>query len=390
MSLSKLINSGISYIGKNHASIDKLAGIAKTKKFDIKTIGDAALFLPFGWQVKGIIWVGTRVYATYAMTEKKAEDFEDIRGSQDVSISIVNNFLTEAVMTNVHSSKFEVSDIGVNATHTRDLAEEMWDQTTITGDFVSDFTQTIFNRIYVTAGQQFDLSESHTKDLKLKIGGLNSVTKDVIVRVTYEVSSENEYTLLMRTYVVEEGEIKKGHADLNLELDQADVEELIAVLETKKDKDSVLEALLNEAKGSLDNIQKHVQNSYVFVKDKTQDLVLVATLKGVILYPQVKEKVVEIADKVVEISDEVGDTLSKTYNSLSSFIKGKFQSTETSENETHTTAETEASSEETKDNSEKWENREFGASEKHVEAVVVNLDKNDSQENSVDEPKKPE
>jgi hypothetical protein len=368
MSLSKLINSGISFIGKNHANIDKLSGIAKTKKFDIKTLGDAALFLPFGWQVKGLIWVGTRVYATYTSADKKSEDFEDIREVNDASVSMVNHFLTEAVMTNVHSSKFEFDNSYVNATHTRDAADENWNQTTLTTDFLTDFVETIFNKIYVTDSKKTDLSVSQLKDMKLKVGGKDSVSKDVIVRVKYDVISENQYTLTLRIYLVEEGEIKSGQ--VNLELDQADVEELISVLETKRERNTVLDSLLQQSKESLDTVQRHAQNTYVFAKNKAQDLVLVATLKGVILYPKVK-------DKVLEISDEVVGTVTKTYDSVYSFITSKFEKAEEKKDEG-------------KDDSEKWDNREFGASEDHVGTVDADIKADEEKDTTVENTKKPE
>lgn len=374
MSLSKLINSGISFIGKNHANIDKISGLAKTKKFDVKTLGDAALFLPFGWQVKGLIWVGTRVYATYASADKKTEDFEDIRDVNDASVSMVNNFLTEAVMTNVHSTKFEFNNSYVSATHARDNSDENWNQTTLTSDFVADFVETIFNKIYVTDSKKTDLSVSQLKDMKLKVGGKDSVSKDVIVRVKYDVVSENQYTLTLRIYLVEEGEIKSGQ--VNLELDQADVEELISVLETKRERSTILDSLLQQSKESLDTVQKHAQNTYVFAKNKAQDLVLVATLKGVILYPKVK-------NKVLEISDEVVVSVTKTYDTVSSYIKSKFEQPEVTVSETE--------SEEVKDDSEKWENREFGASEEHVSVVDTKIEIDDvKSETPTEETKKPE
>lgn len=374
MSLSKLINSGISFIGKNHASIDKISGLAKTKKFDVRTLGDAALFLPFGWQVKGLIWVGTRVYATYTSVDKQAEDFEDIRDVNDASVSMVNNFLTEAVMTNVHSTKFEVNGGFVNATHTRDLDDENWGNTQLTGHFVEDFVDAIFNKVYVTDGKKTDLTVSQSKDMKLKVGGQGSVSKDVIVRVKYNVVSDNEYNVVLRIYLVEEGEIKSGQ--INLELDQVDVEELISVLETKRERNSVLDSLLQESKASLENVQKHAQNTYVFAKNKAQDLVLVATLKGVILYPKVK-------NKVLEISDEVVVSVAKTYETVSSYIKSKFEQPDVSVSAQE--------SEEVKDNTEQWENREFGASEEHVSVVDTKIEIDDVKaETPTDETKKPE
>lgn len=268
MSILKIVTNGISFIGKNHANIDKLSSVVKTKKFDAKSLGDAALFLPFGWQVKGLIWVGSRVYATYTQNTQENEPFENVTESNDSSIAMLNHFLTEAVATNVHCSKFETVGYEVHAEHSRDIELELWNQTSITKDFVKDFTETLFNRVYLDKkGVPVDLGVSQKKDLKLRVGS-QGFYADLIVRANYEYVSEYEQILTLKLYVVENGEFRTG--TVNLELDSADVEELIEVLETKKGTSTVIDSALAEAKETIKNVQNHLESGYSYIKDKAE------------------------------------------------------------------------------------------------------------------------
>lgn len=312
MSILKIVKNGISFIGKNHANIDKLSSVVKTKKFDAKSLGDAALFLPFGWQVKGLIWVGSRVYATYTQNTQENEPFENITETNDSSISMLNNFLTEAVATNIHCSKFEIIGSSVNAEHSRDVELEFWNQTTISRDFVKDFTETLFNRVYLDKkGVSADLKTSQTKDLKLKVGS-QGFYADLIVRANYEYVSEYEQILTLKLYVLENGEFRTG--SVNLELDSADVEELIEVLETKKGTSTVIDSALAEAKDTLKNVQNHLENGYSYVKDKAELVSFIAVDKA-------NEFSEYASEKASKVSDEVSATFNKAVDSVSSFIK---------------------------------------------------------------------
>lgn len=351
MTISKLINSGISFIGKNHANIDKFAKLTKTKKFDVKSLGDAALFLPFGWQVKGLIWVGTRVYATYVSSAKETAEFEDITQSLDPSVAVLNSFLTEAVMTNVHTARFHSVGGYVQAQHTRDTSVESWDQTQLTQDFANDFVNTLFKKVYVVGTGDFNRSVSQSKDLKLTIGS-DSIRKDLLVRVTYSVVSEDEFELLVKIYVVEEGEIVSSH--VNVELDQTDIEELIEVLQTKKESNSVIDSVIRNAKESLENVQEQVGKTYTLAKNKTIGFAAGVAIRGAMLYPQVVNKAHDLSDTVTEKASDLSDTvtekaldlsdtvvskaekvthaageqLTKALDGLSGFIKGKLEKTE--------------------------------------------------------------
>lgn len=351
MTISKLINSGISFIGKNHANIDKFAKLTKTKKFDVKSLGDAALFLPFGWQVKGLIWVGTRVYATYVSSAKETAEFEDITQSLDPSVAVLNSFLTEAVMTNVHTARFHIVGGYVQAEHTRDTSVESWDQTQLTQDFANDFVNTLFKKVYVVGTGDFNRSVSQSKDLKLTIGS-DSIRKDLLVRITYSVVSEDEFELLVKIYVVEEGEIVSSH--VNVELDQTDIEELIEVLQTKKESNSVIDSVIRNAKESLENVQEQVGKTYTLAKNKTIGFAAGVAIRGAILYPQVVNKAHDLSDTVTEKASDLSDTvtekaldlsdsvvskaekvthaageqLTKALDGLSGFIKGKLEKTE--------------------------------------------------------------
>lgn len=295
MSIFKAIGSGIGFLGKNHANIDKLFNVAKAKKFDAKTLGDAALFLPFGWQVKGLIWVGTRAYASYTKNTKENELFEDISSSNDSSVSMLNNFLTEAVATNVHTSKFNINGGVINSQHTRDLDLEIWNQTTITQEFVNDLIETLFNRVYVVSKEEkFDFESSKNKDLKLKVGS-NGFSANLIVRANYEYLDEYSQVLTLKIYTVVDGDqFKTGSA--NIELDSADVEELIEVLESKKGTSSVIDDVLAEAKNTLENVNNNLQKGYSYLREKSEELGDAAFIK----FSEFSENADEKLDKLNE------------------------------------------------------------------------------------------
>lgn len=314
MSILKIVTKGISFIGKNHANIDKLNTVVKTKKFDAKSLGDAALFLPFGWQVKGLIWVGSRVYATYAQNNKDNEPFENVSESSDSSVNMLNHFLTEAIATNVHCAKFEIVGDDVHAEHSRDIELELWNRTSITQEFVKDFTETLFNRVYVDKkGVSVNLKTSQKKDLKLRVGS-QGFYADLIVRANYEYLSEYEQVLTLKLYVVENGEFRTG--TVNLELDSADVEELIEVLETKKGTSSIIDSALGEAKDTLKNIHNHLENSYDYVKDKAELIGDIASYKAAEFSDYASEK-------FTKASDEINDRFDQAVDSVTSFIRRK-------------------------------------------------------------------